>query len=109
MKFLVVVTAISFLSGCGETVQRREKPVSFDFPTVEPQWIRDGEPIEFEGELWYPKDDIEVLSDSEVFFINRYNGVEFFVERIDVRPYGRLYTKFGNNKFRIYKKHRSRD
>jgi len=106
--FMVILMALFFV-GCGETAQRKSKPVNFDFPEIEADWIRNGEPIEFEGEGWYPRDAIEVLSDADVFFLGRDKGVEFFVEKIDVRPYDRLYTKFGNNKFRIYKKHRSRD
>lgn len=108
-KFLVLALVVFFFAGCGEMAKRRVKPVSFDFPAIEADWIRNGGPIEFEGQRWYPKDDIEILSDSEVFFLDRYQGVEFFVEKIDVRPYDRLYTKFGHNKFRMYKQRKSRD
>ena len=70
----------------------------------EADWIRNGEPIEFEKEKWYPQDGIESLLDSEVYIMGEYRGVQFFVDRTDVRPYNRLYTKFGKNKFRYFKK-----
>ncbi len=68
----------------------------------EPLWIRNGEPIEFEQQSWYPADGVESLLDSEVQLLGEYRGTQFFVEKIDVRPYNRLYTKFGRNKFRIF-------
>ena len=71
-------------------------------PEEEVEWIRNGEPIEFDGKLWYPQDGIENLLDSEVYLMGEYRGVQFFAEKIDVKPYDRLYTKFGRNHFRYF-------
>jgi len=38
-----------------------------------------------------------------VSFKGEYRGVSFFVEKIDVRPYDKIFTKFGRNKFRVYR------
>ena len=75
---------------------------SYSVPAVEPEWIRNGEPIEFDGELWYPVDGIENFTDSEVYLMGEYRNVQFFADKIDVKPYDRIYTKFGKNKFRIF-------
>ncbi len=71
---------------------------------TEAEWIRNGQPIQFEGELWFPADGIENLLDSEMDLVDAYNDVEVFVEKKDVRPYSRLYTKFAKNKFRFFEK-----
>lgn len=77
---------------------------SYNFPPVEARWIRDGQPIEFEGELWYPADGIETFLDSEVYYLGDYKGTQFFIEKLDVRPYERLYTKYSKNQFRYFVK-----
>ena len=85
-------------AGCQTVAPRPEATHS----NVEPGWIRDGEPIEFEGKSWYPLDVVEDLLDTEVFIVGRYQDVEFFVDRVDVRPYNRLYTRFSRNKYRAF-------
>ena len=92
----------SFSSGNGGQVQ------SFPAPSVEAVWIRDGQPIEFDGYKWYPVNDYEILTDSEVYQIGEYKGVQFFVEKISSKPYERIYTKFDKNKFRYFE-HRDDD
>ena len=42
--------------------------------------------------------------DSEVSVVGEYQSVQFFIDKVDVRPYERLYTKFGRNKFRLFEK-----
>lgn len=74
------------------------------FSAIEADWIRNGEPIAFENELWFPKDELEVLLDSEVYKIGEYKGIVILVEKRDVRPYNRLYTKFDKNQFRYFEK-----
>ena len=80
------------------------KMSKYEVPEEEAEWIRQGEPIDFEDELWYPQDHFDILLDSEVLYLGDYREVSLFVEKIDVRPYKQLYTKFGRNKFRIYKR-----
>ena len=97
LLFIFILNGCQFLKGNDGCVQ------SYAF-TPEPDWIRNGQPLEFEGGLWYPIDETESLLDSEVIRMGEFNGVEFFTERMDVRPFGRLYTKFGRNQFRIFEK-----
>lgn len=98
------MTAAMFLQGCQTTSGNEGKFQNFSPPAQEVQWIRNGEPIEFEGEYWYPQDNVEILTDAEVFLTGNYQGVPFFTEKVDVRPYNRLLTKFSHNKFRVFKK-----
>ena len=70
----------------------------------EASWIRDGEPIVFEGESWVPQDDVENLFDSEVYYLGSYRDVNLYAEKTDVRPYNNLYTKFGKNRYRLFEK-----
>ena len=98
---------LAFLGGCSTTQGKILQ--EFPFPQAEADWIINGEPVEFEGELWYPQDNVDILTDSEVLLVGEYRKVQLFVERIDVRPYERLYTKFGRNKFRIFTKKRDHD
>jgi hypothetical protein len=81
----------------------------YSAPQKEADWIIQGHPIEFEGELWYPQDNVDNFLDSEVALLGEYQGVQFFSEKVDVRPYERLYTKFGPNKFRAYTKRAAHD
>jgi len=99
--FLILV----FLGGCSTTNTGNDGQVqSYPVPIIESQWIRNGEPIEFDSYKWYPVNDYEVLQDNEVLQIAEYKGVQVFVEKIDTKPYERLYTKFDKNKFRYYER-----
>ena len=92
---------------CGCTTTRsgnRGQLQTFPVYTSEPEWIRNGEPLEYEGELWYPQDGVEGLLDSEVMYMGEYRGIQFFIDKIDVRPFDRIYTKFAKNKFRYFEK-----
>ena len=77
---------------------------SYPAPVIEAGWIRNGEPIEFDGHKWYPANDYEVLQDQEVFQVTEYKGVQVFVEKIAVKPYERIFTKFDKNKFRYFER-----
>jgi hypothetical protein len=98
--FLVMVLGIIGCSGTFTGIHKNP----YSAPLLEASWIRNGEPIIFENEAWYPKDDTDVLINQEVYLLGEYNGVQFFIERADVRPYNRLYTKFAENRFRVYAK-----
>ena len=103
LKLFALTVLSVFVWGCATTGNVGNLP-SYPVSTVEAEWIRNGEPLEFEGETWYPKDTIDVLTDSEVMPMGKYKEVQFYTEKIDVRPFSRLYTKFGPNQFRIFKK-----
>jgi hypothetical protein len=97
---------IGFLGGCASVNSGNDGQVqSYPSPVIEAGWIRNGEPIEYDGNKWYPVNDYEVLQDSDVFQIAEYKGVQVFVEKIAVKPYQRLYTKFDKNKFRYFERH----
>jgi hypothetical protein len=96
---------VTLLTSCSSNVKGNVGLMpNYAIPQEEAAWIRNGEPILFEEEYWYPQDNYDVLLDSEVIPVGEYQGVQFFVGKIDVRPYDRLYSKFGKNKFRIFKK-----
>lgn len=97
------------LVGCFTKEGNVGRMSAFAIPEEEAQWIREGQPIEFAGQLWYPQDGIEILLDTEVDLIGEYKGVEFFTDKLDVQPYSRLYTKFGRNKFRHFERKNNND
>ena len=90
-------------TGC-QNVPEKEAIWRFHSTALEAEWIRNGEPIEFEGEQWYPADALENLLDSEVYLAGEFRGVSLFVDMSDVRPYERLYTRFGRNKYRFFER-----
>lgn len=91
------------LAGCAHSQENTGLMTKYAIPEVEAEWIQNGDPIEFEGRLWYPQDRYDILLDSEVLFQGKYRGVDFFIEKVDVRPHDKIFTKFGRNKFRIYR------
>ncbi|HQP09749.1 MAG TPA: hypothetical protein PKV41_00015 [Candidatus Omnitrophota bacterium] len=99
-----VFLSIVLFVGCQTTGGNVGQLQSYSTPAVEAEWIRSGEPIEFEEELWYPADSIEGFLDSEMMMVGAYRDVKFFVDKVDVRPYNRLYTKFGRNQFRFFER-----
>jgi len=102
LLMITVCLSMFFFSGCRSTKGNVGNLHAYSFDDNEAQWIRDGEAIEFEGDLWGPQDDTERLLDSEVSLVGEHKGVQFFIDKIDVRPYKRLYTKFGRTQFRYY-------
>jgi len=98
---------IIFVAGCNGTLTRTRNDAHYPVPQIEAEWIQNGEPLVFEGESWYPKDDVDVLTDDEVYLLGEYRGVQFFVEKVDIRPYHRLRTKFAENRFRAYARERN--
>jgi hypothetical protein len=110
MNFMYVcgIMAVMILTGCihgngGNKGQLESYPA----PVVEAAWIRNGEPIVFEGKQWFPVKDIENLRDIEVFQIGEYKGVQIFVDKVDFKPYARIYTKFARGKFRYFERARN--
>lgn len=93
-----------FGGGCVTSPDNNGQIQSYPVAAIEAGWIRNGEPIEFDGHKWYPVNDYEVLQDSEVYQISEYKGVQVFVEKIATKPYERLYTKFDKNKFRYFER-----
>lgn len=102
-NILFFLLVVMLAAGCAMSQKNAGVMTKYAVPETEAEWIRQGEPVEFEGEFWYPQDRYDILLDSEVLYQGDYRGVSFFVEKIDVRPYGKIFTKFGRNKFRVYR------
>ncbi len=98
------LVAVLILAGGGCSLSGGNEGTVSTYKIVnpEPDWIRNGEPLQFESELWYPRDSIDILLDSEVVAVGEYRGIQLFVQTVDVRPYNRIYSKFGKNKFRVF-------
>lgn len=103
-NFIFLVFTLIFMTGCQSSAGNIGLVQSYPVPTAEAEWIRNGEPLEFEGEKWIPQDGTESLIDSEMQLMGEFKGVQFFTDREDVRPFNRLYTKFGRNKYRFFEK-----
>jgi len=90
-------------AGCQSVDSVKDLPRSLPVPH-EAEWIRNGEPIEFEGGLWFPNDNIENFLNTEVYQVGEFKELPVYVEAIDVRPFERLYTKFNRNQYRSFEK-----
>jgi len=104
IKLLIVAMLLGscfYFFGC---VTSGNAPSQYTNLAMEAEWIRNGQPLEFEKEFWCPTDIVENLLDDEVYLMGEYRGVQIFVEKSDVRPFERLYTKFGKHKFRVFEK-----
>ena len=102
---IACLLCLVFCLGCahlnaGNDGQLQSYPVG----AIEAGWIRNGDPAEFDGDKWYPVNDVESLTDSEVYQVGEYKGVQIFVEKIETKPYSRIYTKFEKNKFRYFER-----
>src|SRR3989338_1825263 len=100
---LFLLSAV-FAAGCANGGNNDGQLQSYLYPVVEAEWIRNGEPVEYGGDRWFPVNDVEILMDSEVAVIGEYKGTQIFVDKIDTKPYDRPYTKFAKNKFRYYER-----
>ena len=101
------ILAIFFLimaAGCASRTGNVGQVQVYPTPKIEAEWIRSGQPIDFEDELWFPMDDVETLRDTEVTLVGKFQDVQIFIEKTDVRPFDRLYTKFDVNKYRFYER-----
>ena len=107
LHLAVILCAIFATAGCQSTGGNAGRIQSYTLNSIEAEWIRNGKPIDFESELWYPVDGVEGFLDSEMRLMGKHQGIEFFIDKVDVRPFSRLYTKFGKNKFRFFEKRMS--
>lgn len=103
-KFVAGVVVVVCVSGCALLRGSPETSFTSSYALTEPEWIRNGQPIEFEGAPWYPTDNVENLLDSEVHQAGEHNGVAFFFDKVDVKPLERLYTRFAKNRYRAFEK-----
>ena len=103
-KILAVVMCAGVVSvaGCITGPHADEAAIVTSTQLAEPVWIRNGEPVVFEAEDWFPTDEVENLLDSEVYEAGTYRDVPFYIEKTDVRPFDRIYTHFSKNRYRAF-------
>lgn len=105
MRHLVLLLVITMLSaGCISLPKPTDNKIAVPTPTSEAAWIRNGEPIQFEGDDWYPTDEVENILDNEIYQVGVYRDVIFFLEKTDVRPFERVYTRFAKNRYRAFER-----
>ena len=105
--FAVLLGAVVLAAGCNSVRSDNSGQLqSYPSPVIEAAWVRNGEPIDYDGHKWFPVDDTENLLDTEVYQIGEYKNVQIFVDKVDTKPYNRIYTKFAKNKFRYYEQRR---
>ncbi len=104
----VLIIGVLGVSGCAGRSGNNGNIQNYPVYSQEAQWIKSGDSLEYEGELWYPADGVESFTDTEMYLLGEYRSVQFFADKVDVKPDSRIYTKFGRNKFRFYEK-RQRD
>jgi hypothetical protein len=103
-RLFLMIGAAFLMCGCVLSQGGPDKSLTSSYPLTEPEWIRGGQPIEFEGAAWYPTDNVEGLLDSEVYQAGEYKGTAFFLDKTDVKPFDRLYTRFAKNRYRAFEK-----
>jgi hypothetical protein len=102
--FLGVTVAVVLMGFGGCQMAQQKNDGFLNELTTEPAWIRNAEPVEFEGAPWFPTDDIENLLDNEVYQAGVYREIPFYIDRADVRPFERIYILFARNKYRACEK-----
>ena len=105
---LILMFVAAFTAGCAHGPSGNDGQLqSYPYPAIEAGWIRNGEPIVYDGHQWFPVDDVENLLDAEVYQIGEYKGTQIFVDKADAKPYDRIYTKFARGKFRYFERPRN--
>ncbi len=100
--FLGVCLILPVLAGCVTPQRTGGLTIMTAAQLDEPAWIRNGDAIPFEGEEWFPTDEVENILDTEVYSAGTYRDVLFYLEKTDVRPFDRVYTRFGKNRYRAF-------
>ena len=103
IRFLIAAIGVFTCCSCSHLNSGNDGLLqSYPVPVIEAAWIRNGEPVVLEGEQWFPARDVENLMDSEVYQIGEYKKVQIFIDKIDIKPYQRVYTKFAKGKYRYF-------
>ena len=102
----IAICILFFCAGCAgmNAGSNNGQLQSYPAPLIEASWIRNGEPIVYEGKQWFPVRDVESLLDTDVYQVGEYKDVQIFVDKTDIKPYERLYTKFAKGKFRYFER-----
>ncbi|MEW6008659.1 MAG: hypothetical protein AB1629_03400 [Candidatus Omnitrophota bacterium] len=101
MKFkgiLVLFLAI-VLAGCAGSYAARR---NIDYAIKEAEWIKDGKPLIYDNKSWYATEFIENHLDNEMEYVGEFQNAPFYVERRQIKPYNRIYTKFDYHKYRLF-------
>jgi hypothetical protein len=100
-QFGIFLVSLFFiiLSGCTSTSGGN---YGRDYALREADWIKEGKPIIFDSRTWNPTEYIENHLDSEMDYVGEFQKVPFYVERRQIKPYNRIYTKFDYHKYRLF-------
>lgn len=101
-RVLLLLLGFSMFAGCALPQRADLTGVVTADQLTEPLWIRNGEPVIFEGEDWFPTDEVENLLDGEIYQAGTCRDVPFFIDKRDVRPFDRVYTRFDKNRYRAF-------
>ncbi len=99
VKCILVVFLAVVLAGCIAGSGGRR---NVDYAIKEAGWIKDGKPIIHDNRSWYPTEYIENHLDGEMEYVGEFQSVPFYVERRQIKPYNRVYTKFDYHKYRVF-------
>ncbi len=104
MKRMLMVLLLGIFTAAGCFLPSRALDQHANMPAIslEPEWIRNGEPLEIEKTIWYPTDEVERLMEDEMVQIGVFRNVAVFIERVDVKPYARVYTRFDRSRYRSF-------
>lgn len=98
LKTIFALLILSF-AGCAAS---QSGSFSREYKSKEAGWIKEGKPIIFEARSWYPTEYIENHIDSEMDYVDQFQNVPFYVERRQIKPFDRIYTKFDYHKYRLF-------
>lgn len=102
-SFLGLLAFIALVAGCTASGNKGQVATSVNL-LGEPAWIVEGHPVEFEGEQWFPQDGVDTFLDSEIRQVTTHKNIPVYVDKVDIRPYDRLYTKFDKYRYRYFEK-----
>jgi hypothetical protein len=103
-QFIIALFLILIFSLAGCAAGYLNKP--HDYTTKEADWIRNGQPITYDNKKWYPTEYIENHLDVEMEYAGEFQKVPFYVERRQIKPFNRIYTKFDYHKYRLFTERR---
>ena len=104
MHVLVLFVIMGSLAGCVVPQPRGDQGINISAGLDEPAWVRNAEPLSFEEEDWFPTDEVESLLENEIFQVGVCRGLPVYIEKTDVRPFERLYTRFAKNRYRAFQR-----
>lgn len=104
IRFFIIFILLFFISSLLGCVAGSSSRRYGDYAMKEADWIKEGRPLINKNNKWYPTEYIENHLDSEMEYVGEFQQVSFYVERRQIKPYNRIYTKFEYHKYRRFTK-----